>query len=32
MPGKEEIEGTMVEGAQVEVLNVMGRKKITRVR
>lgn len=32
MPRKEEIEGTMVEGAQVEVLDVMGRKKITRVR
>ena len=31
-PKKGEVEGTMVEGAEVEVLDVMGRRKITRVR
>jgi translation initiation factor 5A len=31
-PKDDEVEGTLVEGANVEVLDVMGRKKITRVR
>jgi translation initiation factor 5A len=31
-PDASEVEGTLVEGANVEVLDVMGRKKITRVR
>lgn len=31
MPAEGEIKGTMVEGAEVEVLDVMGRKKIMRV-
>lgn len=31
-PKDDEVEGTLVEGATVEVLEVMGRRKITRVR
>jgi translation initiation factor 5A len=31
-PNKDDVEGTMVEGATVEILDVMGRRKITRVR
>lgn len=31
-PKDDEVEGTLVEGANVEVIDVMGRKKITRVR
>jgi translation initiation factor 5A len=31
-PAPEEVEGTLVEGAEVEYIETMGRKKITRVR
>jgi translation initiation factor 5A len=31
-PKDDEVEGTLVEGVNVEVIDVMGRKKITRVR
>ena len=31
-PKDDEIEGTLVEGANVEIIDVMGRKKMTRVR
>jgi translation initiation factor 5A len=31
-PAPDEIEGTMVEGAEVEYIEALGRKKITRVR
>ena len=31
-PKDDEVEGTLVEGATVEVLEVMGRRKMTRVR
>ncbi len=31
-PKDDEVEGTLVEGANVEIIDVMGRKKMTRVR
>ncbi len=31
-PGQEDIEGTLVEGAEVEYIEVVGKKKIMRVR
>jgi translation initiation factor 5A len=31
-PEPSDVEGTLVEGANVEVIDVMGRRKITRVR
>ncbi len=31
-PAKGDIEGTLVEGVEVEILDVMGRKKIMKVR
>ncbi|MBU2559616.1 translation initiation factor IF-5A [archaeon] len=31
-PKDDDIEGTLVEGANVEIIEVMGRKKMTRVR
>ena len=31
-PAAEDVEGTLVEGANVEIIDVMGRRKITRVR